>query len=63
MAKIAKDLKDVARRHNSKILYWHDNKLRGTTQSGLVPVKGRNGATINNNATVNRDGQTILKMC
>ena len=31
---------------NSKILYWHVNKLRGSSQSGLVPVKDRNGAAI-----------------
>ena len=46
MGKIAEDLKDEARRHNSKILYWHVNKLTGRSQSGLVPVKDRNGATI-----------------
>ena len=41
MDKIAKDLEDAARRHNSKILCWHVNKLRGSSQSGLVPVKDR----------------------
>ena len=46
MDKIAEDLEDAARRHNSKILFWHVNKLRGSSQSGLVPVKDRNGATI-----------------
>ena len=46
MDKIAEDLKDGARRHNSEILYWHINKLRGSSQSGLIPVKDRNGATI-----------------
>ena len=25
---------------------WHFNKLKGSSQSGLVPVKDRNGATI-----------------
>ena len=28
MDKIAEDLEDSARRHNSKILYWHVNKLK-----------------------------------
>jgi hypothetical protein len=48
MDKIADDLEDAARRHNSKILYWHVNKLRGSSQSRLGPVKDRNGATITN---------------
>ena len=52
MDKIAEDLEDAARRHNSKILYWHVNKLRGSSQSGLVPVKDRNGATINDKERV-----------
>ena len=46
MDKIAEDLEDAGRRHNSKILYWHVNKLRGSSQSGLVPVEDRIGATI-----------------
>ena len=29
-----------------KILYWHVNKLKGSSQSGLVSVADRNGATI-----------------
>ena len=33
MDKIAEDLEDAARRHNSKILYRHVNKLRGSSQS------------------------------
>ena len=52
MDKIAEDLEDAARRHNSKILYWHVNKLKGSSQSGLVPVKDRNGATISNKEKV-----------
>ena len=43
---IAEDPEYAARRHNSKILYWHVNKLRGNSQSRLVPVKDRNRATI-----------------
>ena len=46
MDKIAEDLADTARQHNSKILYWHASKSRGTSQSGLFPVRDRNGATI-----------------
>ena len=46
MDKIAEDLEDSARQHNSKILQWHVNKLRGSSQCRLVPVKDRNGATI-----------------
>ena len=37
MDKIAEDLEDAVRRHNSKILYWHVNKLKGSSRSGLVP--------------------------
>jgi len=49
---IAEDLEDAPRRHNSKILHWHVKKLRGSSQSGLVPVKYRNGATISNKERV-----------
>ena len=35
MDKIAEDLEDAARQHNSKILSWLVNKLRGSSQSGL----------------------------
>jgi len=52
MDKIAEDLEDAAGRHNSKILYWHVNKLRRSSQSGLVPVKDRNGATISDKEIV-----------
>ena len=52
MDKIAEDLEDAARRHNSKILYWHINKLRGSSQFGLVPVKDVNEAIISNKETV-----------
>ena len=34
-----------ARRYNSKILYWPVNKLRESSQSGIVRVKDGNGAT------------------
>ena len=46
MVKMAEDLEDAGRRHNSKILYWHVNKIRGSSQSEPVPVKDRGGATI-----------------
>ena len=52
MDKITEDLEDAARRHNSKILYWHVNKLKGSSQSGLVQVKDRNGATISDKEKV-----------
>ena len=46
MDKTVKDLEDAAIKQNSKILYWHSNKLRESSQSRLVPVKDRNKATI-----------------
>jgi hypothetical protein len=52
MDKIAEDLEDVASWHNSKILYWHVNKFRGSSQSGLVPVKDRNWAPISDKERV-----------
>ena len=53
MDKIAEDLEDAARWNNSKTLYWRVNKLRGNSQSGLVPVKDRNGAKISDKERVN----------
>ena len=50
--RVIEDLEDVARQHNNRILYWHFNKLRGSSQSGLVPVKDRNGATISDKEKV-----------
>ena len=52
MDKIAKDLEDAARRQNSKTLYCHFKKLKGSSQSGLVLVKDRNGATISDKEKV-----------
>ena len=43
---------DAARRHKSKILYWHVNQLGGSSQSRLVPAKDRNGAKISDNERV-----------
>ena len=48
MDKIAEDLKDTA----SRILYWHVNKLRWSSQSRLIPVKERNGAISSDNERV-----------
>ena len=58
--KTAEDLKDAARRHdyiysqmfNIKIFYWYVTKLRRSSQSGLVQVKDRNRATINDKERV-----------
>jgi hypothetical protein len=63
MDKLAEDLEDAARQHNSKILHWHINKLRGSRQSGLVPIKDINRATISDKERVKRDGQNVLRMC
>jgi hypothetical protein len=52
MDKIAEDLEDVSRPHNSKILQWHVNKLRGCIQSELGSVEDRNGATISDKERV-----------
>ena len=52
MDKIVEDLKDTARRHNSKMLHWHVNNLRGSSQSGLVLVNYRNVAIINDKTRV-----------
>ena len=54
MDKTAKDQEDAARRHNIKILYWHVNKLKESSQSGLVPVKDRNRATISDKEKVKK---------
>jgi len=57
--KIAEDPEDAARRHNSKKFQWHVNKLRGSSQSGLVPVKDRNGPQLVIGKELKRDGQNI----
>ena len=63
MDNIAKDLEDAARRHNSKILYWHVHKLKGSSQSGLVPVKIGMGPQLVIRKELKRDEQNILRMC
>ena len=54
MDKIAEDMEDAARRHNSKILYWHVTKLRGSSDYGLVTVKDGNRATISDKERVKK---------
>ena len=39
MHKVSKDLEDAAIQNNSKILYWHVKKLRGSSQSDLSQLK------------------------
>jgi len=61
--KIAEDLEDVARRHNSKELYWHVNKLRGSSQPRLFPVKHLiTGPHLVIRKKLKRDGKNILSM-
>ena len=52
MNKIVKDMDDAARRHNSKILYRHVSKLRGSSQSRLVPAKDRHKTRISDKERV-----------
>ena len=47
MDKIAWDMEDAAKWHNSKIFYLYANKLKESSQWGLVPANNRNGTTIN----------------
>ena len=54
MNDIAEDLEDAARRHNSKILYYHINKLRECSQFGLIPLKDTNGAIISDKERVKK---------
>ena len=58
MDKIAADLEDVARRNNSKMLYWHVNKF--SSQSRLFPVKDRNGPHLVISTELKRDGHFRL---
>ena len=63
MDKIFEDLEDAASWHNSKILYWHVNKVRGNSQYRLVPVKDRNGAIISDKERVKERWARYLRMC
>ena len=63
MDKTAEDLEDAVRRHNSKILYWHINKLRGSGQSEIAPVKDRNGPQLLITKYLKKDGWNILGIC
>lgn len=38
LGKVPDDPEDAARQHDTKMLYWYVNKMRGTSQSGFVPV-------------------------
>ena len=51
MDEIAENLEDAERRHN-KISYWYVKKLEGNSQSGLIPVKDRNRASISGKESV-----------
>ena len=46
MLKVTENLENTAKQHNSKIFYWHFNKLRGSSHSEDLPVKNKNGAFI-----------------
>ena len=61
MDKISEDLEGVAGQHISKILYWHVNKLRGSSQSRLVLVKDSNEATISDKERVKEIWAEILE--
>jgi len=63
MDKIAEDMEDAARRYNSKILSWHVNKLRISSQSTFVPVKDRIGVTISDKKRVKEKWAEHLRMC
>ena len=63
MDTITEDLEDAARWHNSKILYLHVNKLRGNSQSRLVPVKYRKGTTVIHKERVKERWVEHLRMC
>ena len=63
MDKISEDLEDAARRHISKILYWHVNQLRGNSQSRLIPVKDKNGPQLVIRKELKKDWKKILRMC
>ena len=62
--KITEDLADVARPHNSKILYWHVNKLRRSSQSGMSQLKiGMEESQLVIRKELKRDWWNILRMC
>ena len=56
-------MEDATRRHNSRILYVHVNKLREISLSGLVPVKYRNGAAISDKTRVKERWAEHLRIC
>ena len=63
MDKIAEDLEYSARRHNSKIWYWHVHKLVGSSQSRQVLLKDKNGVTVSDKERVKERWSEHLRMC
>jgi hypothetical protein len=63
MDEIAEDLEDEARRHISKIQYWHVIKLRGRNQSDFSQLKIGTGPQLMMRKELKRDGQNILRIC
>jgi hypothetical protein len=57
MDETAEDLEGVAKRHNSKILYWHVSRLKGSGESRLVPVKIGTGSHLG--IGLKRDGPNL----
>ena len=61
--KISEYLEYSVRWHNDRIFFRFVNKLRGTSQSELNPVKYRNGVSISDKKKeLKRDGKNIFKM-
>ena len=63
MDKTAEDLEDAARRRKSKIMYWHVNKLRGSSQSRFALLKIGMRQQLGIRRGLKRDGRNILRMC
>ena len=63
MDKIVEDLKDTASWHNGEVLHQYVNKLRGKSQSGVVPVRDRNGVTISDRERAKERWTECLKIC
>ena len=68
MDKIAKDLEDPERLHNTNLLYCHVENLRRSSQYGPIPGKDRKGTTCSDSESVkviysreNVDIQNTLK--
>jgi len=61
--KISKDLEDADRRHNSKLMYCHVNKLRGSNQSEFIQLNIEIGTQLVIRNELKWDGQNILRIC